>query len=65
MYPKRPTPKQIIINMPKVKNKKGILKAAREKKKKSHIQGNPPKGFQLMFQKKNCRTEGNGMLYLK
>ena len=29
--PKRPTPKHIIINMPKVKYKERILKAAREK----------------------------------
>ena len=31
MNPKRPTPKYIIINMPKVKDKVKILKAAREK----------------------------------
>ena len=29
---KRPTPRHIIINMPKVNNKERILKAAREKK---------------------------------
>ena len=29
---KRPTPRHIIIKMPKVKNKERILKAAREKK---------------------------------
>ena len=32
MNPKRPTPRHIIIKMPKVKDKKRILKAAREKK---------------------------------
>ena len=31
MNPKRPTPIHIIIKMPKVKDKKRILKAAREK----------------------------------
>ena len=45
MYPKRPTPKQIIINMPKVKNKKGILKAAREKKKRVTYRGTPQRAF--------------------
>ena len=32
MYSKRPTPRHIIIKMPKVKDKERILKAAREKK---------------------------------
>ena len=32
MDAKRPTPRYIIIKMPKVKDKDGILKAAREKK---------------------------------
>ena len=31
MNPKKPTPRQIIIKMPKVKYKERILKAAREK----------------------------------
>ena len=31
MNPKRPTPRHIIINMPKVKDKESILKATREK----------------------------------
>ena len=31
MNPKRPTPRHIIIKMPKVKYKERILKAAREK----------------------------------
>ena len=31
MNPKRPTPKHIIIKMPKVKDKERILKAARKK----------------------------------
>ena len=31
--PKRPTPRHIIIKMPKVKNKERILKAAREKQR--------------------------------
>ena len=33
MNPKRPTPRHIIIKMPKVKDKERILKAAREKKR--------------------------------
>ena len=32
MYLKRPTPRHIIIKMPKVKDKERILKAGREKK---------------------------------
>ena len=32
MNPKRPTPRHIIIKMPKVKDKERILKTAREKK---------------------------------
>ena len=32
MNPRRPTQRHIIIKMPKVKDKKRILKAAREKK---------------------------------
>ena len=32
MDAKRPTPRHIMINMPKVKDKERILKAAREKK---------------------------------
>ena len=32
MDPKRPTPRHIIIKMPKVKDKERILKAPREKK---------------------------------
>ena len=32
MDAKRPTPRYIIIKMPKIKNKERILKAAREKK---------------------------------
>ena len=31
MNPKRPTTRHIIIKMPKIKDKEGILKAAREK----------------------------------
>ena len=36
MDPKRPTPRHIIIKMPKVKDKERILKAAREKQKVIH-----------------------------
>ena len=31
--PKRPTPRHIIIKMPRVKDKEGILKAAREEQR--------------------------------
>ena len=39
MNPKRPTPRHIIIKMPKIKDKERILKAAREKQ--SYLQGVP------------------------
>ena len=32
MYAKRPTPRHIIIKMPKIKDKERMLKAAREKR---------------------------------
>ena len=48
---KRPTPRYIIIKMPKVKDKERILKAAREK--------------QVIYQKKLCRLEEIGKKYSK
>ena len=39
MDAKRPTPRHIIIKMPKVKDKETILKAAREKQIISYLQG--------------------------
>ena len=41
MNPNRPTVRHIIIKMAKVKDKKRILKAAREKEKRQHLHGNP------------------------
>ena len=51
-----------IITLPKIKEKERILKAARENEL-------PTKGFpedyQLISQKKPCRQEGAGKMYLK
>ena len=51
--PKRPTPRHIIIKMPKVKDKERILEAAREKEMVTY------KGVLITlsaaFQKKPCR----------
>ena len=43
MDAKRPTPKHIIIKMPKVKDKERISKAEREKKTVSYLQRNSHK----------------------
>ena len=44
MNPNRPTPRHMIINMAKVKDKERILKAAREKTN-SYLQGSPHKAI--------------------
>ena len=44
MNPKRPTPRHIIIKMPKVKDKESIFKVAR-KKAVSYLQGSSHKTF--------------------
>ena len=62
MDAKRPTPRHIIIKMPKVKDKERILKTAREKKL---LTREFPKDCQLISQKKLCRQEGNGKKYSK
>ena len=50
MKSNRPTQRYIIIKMAKVKNKKRILKAAREKKKKSYKgKGNSDKAIRWFF----------------
>ena len=54
--PKRPTPKDIIIIMPKVKDKERILKAARDRQLVTYKDN---------FQPKLCRSEGTGTKYLK
>ena len=59
--PKRTTPRNIIIKMPKVKDKERILKAAREKQRVTY-KGAP---IRLISQKKLCRKEGTGKKYSK
>ena len=63
LYPKRATPKHIIIKTPKVNNKKRTLKAAREKQLVTY------RGLsidcQLISQKNLCRQEGTGKNYSK
>ena len=60
---KRPTPRYIIIKMLKVKDKKRMLKAAREKQ--LVIYRVSPQDCQLVSQKKLCRLEGIGKKYSK
>ena len=62
MDPKRTTPRQIIIKMPKIKDKERILKAAREKQLPT---GEFPLDCQLISQKKLCRLEGTAKKYSK
>ena len=57
----RPTPRHIVIKMPKIKDKERILKAAREKKLVTY-RGVPIR-LQLISQKKLCRLEGIGRKY--
>ena len=60
---KRPTPRHIIIKMPKVKDKERILKAAREKKLVTY-RGVPIR-LLAHSSKKLCRLEGIGKKYSK
>ena len=53
--PKKNTPRHIIIMLPKIKDKKRILKAAREKEELPTKEC--PLGYQLISQKKPCRQE--------
>ena len=62
MEAKRPTPRHIIIKMPKIKDKERNLKAAREKKLVTY-RGIPIR--LLISQKKLCRLEGIGKKYSK
>ena len=55
MDAKRPTPKHVIIKMPKVKDKERILKVAREKK--LVIYKGVPIRLSADFSKKLCRQE--------
>ena len=61
MDAKRPTPRHIIIKMPKVKDKERILKTAREKKLITYRR--VPVECQLISQKKLCRLEGTDKKY--
>ena len=63
MDTKRPTSRHIIIKMPKVKDKEGILKVAREKQLVTY-RGVPIR-LLAHFQKKLLRPEGIGKKYSK
>ena len=60
---KRPTPRDIVIKMPKVKDKERILKAARERQLLTYRV--VPIRCQLISQKKLFGLEGNSKKYSK
>ena len=60
---KRPTPRHIIIKMPKVEDKERILKAVREMQRLTY-KGVPIR-LSADFQKELCRLEGTGKKYSK
>ena len=60
--PRRHTPRHIIIKLPKIKDKKRILK---EEKRRQLPTKEFPLDYQLISQKKPCRQEGAGKKYLK
>ena len=60
--PKRNTPRHVVIKLTKIKDRDKILKSTREKQ--ITYKGLPP-GYQLSFQQKLYKPEGNGMIYLK
>ena len=64
MNPKRHPPRHIIIKMVKVKDKKRILKAAKEKQLVTYKEI-PLRLSADFFQHKLYRPEGNGMTYSK
>ena len=61
--PRRNTPRHILIKLMKTKHKERLLKAARQKQQ-WHTR-ETPYVYQLIFQQKLCRPEGNGRVYLK
>ena len=63
MNPKKPTPRYIIIKMPKVKDKERILKAETEKKLVTFRR--VPIRLSADFSKETYRLEGNGKKYSK
>ena len=58
---KRPTPRHVIIKMPKVKDKERIVKATREKLLLTYR----GVSIRLISQKKLCRIEGTSKKYSK
>ena len=60
---KRPTPRHIIVKMPKVKDKGRILKASREKQLVTYK--DIPIGLSADFSKETCRLEGIGKKFSK
>ena len=62
--PRRSTPRHIIIKLPKIKDKKRVLKAAREKETLTY-KGVPIRLSADFSQKKPCRQEGAGKKYSK
>ena len=63
MDAKRPTPRHIIIKIPKVKDKERILKAAREKQRLTY-RGIPIRPS-ADFSKETLQLEGIGKKYSK
>ena len=63
MDAKRPTPRHIIVKMPKVEEKEIILIAAREYQLVTYRE--VPIRLSLISQKKLCRLEGTGKTYSK
>ena len=61
--PRRNTPRHILIKLTKTKHKERILKAA-GKSNKEHTR-ETPYVYQRIFQRKLCRPQGNGRIYLK
>ena len=61
--PRKHTPRHIIITLPKMKEKEGILKAAREKQRVTY-KGVPIR-LSADFPKKLCQQGGTGKKYSK
>ncbi len=63
LNPSRPTPRNIIIKMAKVRDKERILKAARETQSVNYKE--TPYSYQLISLQKHYRPERSGKIYLK
>ena len=63
MDPRKHTPRHIIITLPKIKEKKGILKAAREKE--TAIYKGVPIRLSADFSKETLQAKGAGNKYSK